>query len=399
VRRAVLVSVLAACAPFVGAQTRAATESTVGEPWKGAVVEPLDYRGPGRELEEPDAAEVVLGWFAPAEADHPVGAELWRGARLGLDEENGSGGYGGRPFRLAPAWSESPWAAGIADLTRVIYEDGAWAVLGAIDGTSAHLAEQVALKSRITLVSVGSTDATASMGNVPWLFSCLPSDDRQVGVLVDALVAAGGRGSFVVAAAAEHDSHSTLVQLRRELGARRLALRALVEFDPGDGGSSALAGRLLEPRPSVVVVLAPSTSAGRLVAGLRRAGFSGTVIGGATLARRAFARVAGAASEGVLVPRLWEPSAAWDRFARAYEERWHEPADDVAAQSYDAVRLVAAAVRRAGLNRARIRDTLRTLAPWRGAAGELRWDVLGRNERTPGLARWSGRRLEPLSSL
>jgi branched-chain amino acid transport system substrate-binding protein len=97
-----------------------------------------------------------------------------------------------------------------------------------------------------------------------------------------------------------------------------------------------------------------------------------------------------------MVPRLWEESARWDGFVRAYEARWGEPPDSVAAQSYDVVRLAADAVRRAGLNRARIHDSLRALSPWEGVAGILRWDALGRNERPAGLARWRDGRLEPV---
>jgi ABC-type branched-subunit amino acid transport system substrate-binding protein len=79
-----------------------------------------------------------------------------------------------------------------------------------------------------------------------------------------------------------------------------------------------------------------------------------------------------------------------------YENRWGEPPDHAAAQSYDAVRLVTEAVRQVGLNRARIRDAVGDIAPWRGAAGLVRWDALGRNERAVGLATWKKGRLQPI---
>ena len=57
------------------------------------------------------------------------------------------------------------------------------------------------------------------------------------------------------------------------------------------------------------------------------------------------------------------------------------------------MRLVAAAVREAGLNRARIRDAVRALAPWPCASGAVGWNALGRNEGAPVLGRWQGGRL------
>jgi len=364
-------------------------------PWRPGEREPVDFRGPGRDAPEPDVAEVVLGWFGPAEPDHPEGGDFWRGATLALDEVNRAGGYEGKPFRLLAAWSDSPWAAGIVDVTRLVYDREVWALLGAISGASTHLAEQVALKSWVSLVSAGSTDDTTNEGHVPWLFSCLPSDVVQAPVLVDALEAAGAGEDFVVAAAAEHDAHAALVVMQRELAARRLTPRIVVEFDTTDLEAPDLARRLVEHGPQAVLLLAPAGPAGRVVVALRRAGFRGTVLGGATLARNAFVRAAGSAAEGVVVPRLWEPSAKWDRFTRAYEESWGEPPDYAAGQAYDSVRLVADAVRRAGLNRARIRDALRNLSPWTGVTGVVRWDAVGRNGRPVGIARWAGGRLVP----
>jgi branched-chain amino acid transport system substrate-binding protein len=341
--------------------------------------------------------EVVLGWFGPGDPDHPVGGDFWRGAALALEELNAAGGHHGRPFRLVPGWSTDPWGTGIVQVTKMVYEHGAWALLGAIDGASTHLAEQVALKARIALVSSGSTDKTAHMASVPWMFSGLPSDEVQAPVIADALEAAVAGGSFAIAAATEHDAHAALVELRRALSRRRLTPASLVEFDPADSNLGPLAAQVLRGAPRVVVVLAPPAPAARLVVELCRSGFEGRLLGGAPLALASFGRAAGAAAEGLVVPRLWEPSPRWDSFARMYENRWGEPPDHAAAQSYDTVRLVAEALRRAGLNRPRVRDAIREIAPWRGVTGIVRWDALGRNERPVGLAVWTEGRLRPVA--
>lgn len=375
-----------------------AQEPAAPEPWKQAGEEPLEYRGPGREAPEPQVDEVVLGWFGPGDPDHPAGGSFWRGAVLALEELNEGGGYRGRPFRLRPGWSESPWAAGVVEVTRMVYEDGVWAILGGIDGASAHLAEQVALKARVTLLSSGSTDKTANMASVPWFFSLLPSDAVQMPVLVAALADAAAGDPFAVAAAAEHDAHAALVELRRALSPRRLTPTSLVEFDPKEPDLGPLAGRLLQGQPRAVVVLAPPEAAARLVTALRRAGFGGPLLGGAPLGLASFGTTARGAGEGVVVPLLWEPSPEWDSFAEMYENRWEGPPDYAAARSYDAVRLVADAVQRAGLNRARIGDAIRQGAPWRGVAGIVRWNALGQNEGPVGLARWTGGRLRPITN-
>jgi branched-chain amino acid transport system substrate-binding protein len=364
------------------------------EPHRGPGQEPLDFRGPGRDEPEPDVAEVVLGWFGPGEPAHPELGDFWRGATLALERENASGGYRGRPFRLLPAWSESPWKAGVLDVARLVQQQGAWAVLGGVDGTTTHLAVQLALKSHFLLLSPGSTDPTADAASVPWLFSLAPSDRAIVPLLAGVADRAGGR--FAILAGNDHDSHATLVELRRALRDRPTGPTSVVEVGPEEDVGEAVA-RVLAGRPRVLLVLAPAARGGQLVAALRAAGFDGTIAGGPPLGRAAFVRAAGAGAEGVLAPRAGAGSGpAWEAFVRAYEARWGEQPDAAATHGYDALRLAAEAVRRAGLNRARIRDAVRELAPWEGASGPVRWDARGRNEAAVRLGRWQGGRLGPL---
>ncbi|HEX9186613.1 MAG TPA: ABC transporter substrate-binding protein, partial [Vicinamibacteria bacterium] len=357
--------------------------------------EPLDFRGPGREEPEPDVSEVVLGWFGPGDPAHPEHGDSWRGAVVALEQENAAGGYRGKPFRLAPAWSESPWKAGVAEVARLAHEGGAWAVLGGVDGTATHLALQVALKSRFLLLSPGSTDATTDAANVPWLFSLPPSDDAIARRLAEALVLPAREEGLAIVAATDHDSHATLVALRRALGDRRLLPLALVEVAAVDAHPGAAVAQALQAGPRRLVVVAPPALAARLVAAARAQGFRGAVLGGPGLSRASFARAAGPSSEGVLAPLLVRASADV-AFADAYRARWSERPDAAACLGADAVRLAAGAIRRAGLNRARVRDAVRALAPWTGASGAGRWDARGRNEVLVELGQWRGGGLVPL---
>ena len=109
---------------------------------------------------------------------------MWCAACLAIEEANQAGGYEGLPFRLVPGWSGNPWGSGITAVTRMVYSQKVWAVIGGIDGPSTHLAEQVVAKARLPLLSPGSTDKTVNLANVPWMFSCVPDDHLLAPVLV-----------------------------------------------------------------------------------------------------------------------------------------------------------------------------------------------------------------------
>jgi branched-chain amino acid transport system substrate-binding protein len=145
-----------------------------------------------------------------------------------------------------------------------------------------------------------------------------------------------------------------------------------------------------------IVLVAGAEHSARLLAALREAGFGGTVFGGPAMGRRPFVDKAGDAAEGVLFPLLCTSPEPADQFTKAFKSRTGKLPDYAAVQTYDAFRLLAAAVRKGGLNRVRIRDALGELSPWSGASGAVNWDPLGSNTRPPTLGTIRNGRVVPV---
>jgi len=72
-----------------------------------------------------------------------------------------------------------------------------------------------------------------------------------------------------------------------------------------------------------------------------------------------------------------QPGSIRANFERHYRERTGSAPSVVAAQAYDAVRLIAAALHRAGPNRARLREALADTRNFAGASGPLAFDHAG----------------------
>ena len=166
-RLVVFCRALGACALVRGGvrAASAASDSAQKTPFFDRRQLPLEYAGPGREIPEPEnVAEVRIGYFGPDDPAHPEAGDLWCAASLAIEEANGEGGYQGRPFRLIARWSEDPWTGGAAHLTRMVYEDRVWAIVGGIDSASTHLAEQITTKAWLPLLCASSSDRTANLG-------------------------------------------------------------------------------------------------------------------------------------------------------------------------------------------------------------------------------------------
>lgn len=341
-----------------------------------------DYAGPGREQPPPEnLTEVVLAYFGPDDPADPLGGDLWRAAQLAIEEANRAGGWRGKPFRLAAAWSAQPWGSGVRRLTELVYREHVWAIIGGSDGPTTHLAEQVVVKARLPLVSPISTDTTVQLTNVPWMFSLAPGDHLLVPPLAAAIAARVGEQTLVRISTDEHDARLLGKELTQELARCRRVAKFQFECRPGERELGPLLQRVAAARPAAVVVLAGAEDSARLVTALRGQGYRGAVFGGPAMGRRRFLELAGEAAAGAVFPLLSDPAQLSPAFTAAFMEQAGYAPDAAAAQAYDAVRLLVAAIHRAGLNRARLRDALAALSPWPGAAGPVTWDRSGGNTR------------------
>ncbi len=235
------------------------------------------------------------------------------------------------------------------------YVDKVWAVISGIDGVTAHLAEQVVAKARLTLIDQGSTDKTVNMAYVPWTFSLAPSD----AAIAEALYSAVSAAEFVVFSATDHDSRASSSELLSLLRRQHRTPRRHVEFAPGALAADALAAQADAP---VAVVIAGPVDSARLIIALRHSKPAVVIYGGPACARQSFREAAGTAARGVNFPEL----GAGDP-------------DCAATYGYQAVRLLVEAVRKAGLNRARVRDAVQESGSW---------NELNRRERPVRMGQW-----------
>jgi len=353
------------------------------------------YNGPGRETNPTTPLkEVPVGYFGPDDPQDPESGDLWLAANLAVERLNASGGANGVPIRLIPAWSKNPWSAGIADIVKLVYSADLMALVSGVDGSAAHLAEQVVAKARLPLVNPAATDMTANLAHVPWIFTCLPGEDRQVGLLVGALQDAVRGGGFVLVSAVDHDSRVFVDEFLRAVSRAGHSPLRHIQIDSGTGDNlSGFSDPVVREAAAVVIIARPLQSA-RILKRLREV-TEAPVFGTTAMGRRAFLEAAGNAAEGVVFPYPADLSSV-RRFSEEFFARYHRPADFAAAQTYDSVLLLADAIRQAGFNRARIGDSLRELSGWTGVAGAIEWDATGQNMRPVGLVTVRSGQIEEL---
>lgn len=361
-------------------------DGTAPEAFRDLRSHPLEYPGPGRDEPEPTGLrEVALGWFGPSDPGDELNGGMWLAANLAVDEANEAGGYKGLPFRLLPAWSDNPWGTGVSLVARMAYVDKVWALIGSVDGPSTHLAEQVVAKARLPLVSPVSTDKSVNLAGVSWMFSCAPGDHLYADLLVESWAVGGGESATcALLRATDHDSRLAASEILKALARRDQVPARVLDFHPGTKDFTSDVEILRELEPQTLFLVAGAEDSALCLRALRSEGLRCAGYGTPRIGRARFLQLAGDAAEGVRFPVLSDSSSshpASETFRRRFIARAGRPPDDAAAFTYDAARLLIAAVQRAGLNRARIRDAVVRLSPWQGVTGVIEWDPTGQNQR------------------
>lgn len=340
------------------------------------------FFGHGRELRDPDTLSAVrIGLTGPEKT--LTGQHLQYGAALAIEDANNRGGYRGLPYELIFRPDDGPWGTAAKQVVRLTYEDEVWTILGALDGHHAHLAELIAAKAWIPVVTPYASDRTIDYANVPWMFRCAPDDARQAFALVRYVKQRRFKRTIVLSEG-ERESRIGWERLLDAARRERYHFTLHIEYDPQD--STAILPRLQNATADAYIIWGNPEGVLPVIRAIREMGNAAPVLGPALLATPEFADKARALGDMVVVAPydLARSNDELRAFYHRYMNRTGMPPSPVALYAYDATRMIQTAIERTGLNRARIRDELARMS-FDGLVGEIHFDSLGGNPAKPAL--------------
>lgn len=342
--------------------------------------EPQPYLGPGRDGDAPDDLETVkIGFVAPLEGsyDDRYGKAMLNGAMMALEEANAKGGYEGIPYELLVKNDVGLWGSTGNEVVD-LYDEGAWAVVGSIDGNNSHVALRVVLKLEIPMVNTTSTDPTLTETRIPWMIRCV-SDDRQNAYAL-ALHIFENEGLENVAILRANDRYGRLgVKIFLE-SATRLGhpIRIHMNYVPGADDIEPQLEKIRKSNSEAVVIWGNDDDAAKIINRMRELGMNHKVFGSERLVTDRFLERAGANAEGVVTTFPYNPQSedpTYVQFVENYRERYGSEPDLFAAHTYDGMKMLIQSIEKAGLNRVRIRDALTSIDRYHGVTGDIILDT------------------------
>ena len=326
--------------------------------------------------------EIVIGAAWPWEAHKDV--LYWQGIELAEAEINGKGGINGRRIRILRADDGEDVEKGRLIAQEFGKNPDVVAVIGHLQSYVTVPAAAIYDLSGLLLVSSTATTSELTARGYRRVFRTIFSD-VDVGKQMADYAVQRGYQRVVVYYARDEYGRGLANAFEERAAAQKVRVLDRQSYDPSLSHNLSDVQQTVEGwkdlNPDAVFIAGQSEQAAVLVTELRRRGMNAAILGSDALATPTYVRTAGAAAEGTVIASPFHtdaPSPPVRRFTSAFRARYQKDPDAGAALGYDAVNVLANAMRTAGTSSPdMVAEALHGTRGWEGVTGKFTFDQSG----------------------
>jgi ABC-type branched-subunit amino acid transport system substrate-binding protein len=335
---------------------QAQTNTDTAKPYATLDRGSVSYRGPIRPTQGDANGDPVIGMILPLTgAQQAEGGALLAAAQIAVEEENAVGGFPSGKLNLVVRDENGPWGQASMEILKLYDQDHALAILTSANGTSAHLAEQIANKISIPILTLAS-DPSTTQANVPWLFRLGASDEDQARAFCQRIYRDFSFTNVLLIVQTDHDGRVGAAAFEKVAPAYQAAPPQRFEWtDPGSQPES-LREILRASSPEAIVVWSDVAAADSLIP-LLQAELPTTPVFLCRKAAEFHARRASPGEQFAIESSAGKDSAG-SKFQQAYLARTGANPSTAAYEFARGVHAIAEGLRANGANRVLLRDYL-----------------------------------------
>ena len=337
---------------------------------------------PGCGAEKPPGAEgIKVGFFGALTGPTATFAQSGKnGVTLAVEELNASGGVlGGKRIELLVEDDRGEPTEAASAVSKLITRDHVVALIGEQASSRTIAAAPIAQSYGIPMISPTSTNVEVTKKG-DYIFRVCFTDAYQGAVL-----SSFARNDLKAETAAQlvdvrNDYSVGLAQAFGE-SFQKAGGRVVAEekYSEGDSDFSAQLTAIRPLDPDVLVVPGYYTDAGLIARQAKALGLRAVLLGGDGWDSPKLTEIGGESVEGSYFSNHYsadDPSTAVRKFVDDYKKKYGAEPDSIAALSYDATKLLADAIRRAGSTEGkRIRDALADTKDFVAVSGKVTMDA------------------------
>lgn len=300
------------------------------------------------------ASEIFVGHYASMTGSEATfGQSTDNGIRLAIDEINEAGGIGGKKIRVITYDDKGDAREAGTAVTRLVTNDQVVAVLGEVASSLSLVGAPVCQENGIPMVSPSSTNPDVTkVGDM--IFRVCFIDPFQ-GLVCAKFARENEKVKATKAAILYDQAQAYSVGLQEEFGKAFVELGGTIvskqTYQAGDQDFSAQLTAIRGSQPDVVFVPGYYTDVGNIALQARKLEIKVPLLGGDGWDSAKLGEIAGPAIEGCFYSNHYshqDPNPRVQNFISKYNERFKGTPDGLAALGYDAARILADAITRAG---------------------------------------------------
>lgn len=304
----------------------------------------------------------------------PMGISMRAGIRIAAAEINAGGGVLGRPIELVERDDEARNERGAQVVQQLIDKERVVAGLGIANTGVALASQRFYQQARIPVVTSVATGSLVTKQFLPplhpdnFVFRVSANDTIQAAMIVAEAVDRRGLKHVAIFHDATNYGQLGREDLERTLAQRNIRPVAVERFQIPQADMSMQLRRARDAGAEAILTYGIGPELAQIANGMARINWHVPLIGSWTLAMSNFIDNAGPNGEGARMPQTFiqEPTTAR---RKAFLDAWKKatgspriPVPPAAAQGYDSLLLLAAAIRQAGSTEGdRIREALENL--------------------------------------
>jgi branched-chain amino acid transport system substrate-binding protein len=308
--------------------------------------------------------------------DAAFGAYTKEGIELGVDEVNKGGGIKKKPLKMLYEDDKSTPLEANTKVLQLIDRDGVVALLGEVASARSKAGGLVANKKKIPMITPSSTHPDVTKVG-PFVFRVCFTDDVQGQSGADFLVDKLGKKRVAMLFATDDLYSSGLAdQFRRQLRRRGGTVIAEKGFLKKETNFTTYLNELKDANPEIIYAPIYYNQMALIARQAKPLNMSGEMFaGGDGWDADELLKDAGEELEGAYFTNFYAPDVPWESaqsFRARFTDRYHHDPSSLAAMGYDAVTLLADAIKRAKDDSPEaIRQAIQDTKGFMGATGSI----------------------------
>jgi branched-chain amino acid transport system substrate-binding protein len=326
--------------------------------------------------------ETVIGVLGPMTGEaSQSGTNLRDGVSLGIEEINAKGGIKGEKLKMVVVDDEGNPTKSINGNNRLVHKEQACGVIGSVQSSCTLANMVVTEKAGIPQITPISTSPAITQKGNKWIFRTAATDAIQAENIVRiALKELGKKRLSVMYVSNDYgrDAFKVLLDVSNKLFSPPVAAES---FNSGDKDFSSQLLKIKDQNPDTLIIWSLYEEAALIAKQTSQMGLKLQIMGGGGLTNSKYVELGGPATYGTIMCQTYHPSSKEPHivsFTERFQKRYGRLPDPNAAQSYDAIMIMVAALEKAGVkDKSKIRDAIASTQNFKGVTGTITFDSTG----------------------